>query len=106
MSSADVGRKLDDGKARWDLMPWRALSQIQSVLDYGANKYAQHNWKKVPNARERYFSAAMRHLVAWWSGASVDPESGHSHLAHAGCCILFLLAFDSDTDQSDACQPE
>jgi hypothetical protein len=51
-------------------------------------------WQKVPNAKERYFAALMRHLTAWWDGERADPESGLHHLAHAGCCLLFLIWFD------------
>jgi len=68
---------------------------VAGVLAYGARKYAPHNWAKVPNARQRYYDAAMRHLHAWWEGESCDPESGHPHLAHASCCCLFLLALQA-----------
>jgi hypothetical protein len=40
----------------------------------------------------RYYGAALRHLNKWNSGVDVDDESGLPHLAHAGCCIAFLLA--------------
>jgi probable DNA repair protein len=50
--------------------------------------------ERVPEPRERYFSAAMRHLVAWKEGSTHDLESGLPHLAHAVCCLLFLLWFD------------
>lgn len=36
----------------------------------------------------------MRHLTAWWGGEKSDPESGEHHLAHLGCCVIFLLWFD------------
>lgn len=88
------GRKDDAGKPRWGLLPWRALGSVVDVLTYGAKKYAPHNWQKVPEARERYEDALERHLVAWRLGENVDPESGLPHLAHAACCLLFLLAFE------------
>lgn len=88
------GSKHDGGKARWDLIPFRALEEIVLVLTYGANKYAPENWRKVPDARRRYIAALWRHVVRWACGERCDPESGLHHLAHAGCCILFLLAFE------------
>jgi hypothetical protein len=94
------GRK-DDGfgssaaKARFDLLPWAAIREIGRVLAHGAIKYGDNNWQHVENPRPRYFAAAMRHLTAWWDGEQEDIESKLSHLAHAGCCILFLLWFDS-----------
>jgi len=50
------------------------------------------NWRKVPNARERYYAAALRHLEAWRADWIADDESGLHHLAHAMCCLHFLLA--------------
>ncbi len=93
-----VGRKDDGGKPRWDLLPWGAVEQIVKVLDYGAKKYEPHNWKKLENPDERYFSAALRHLVAWRGGERLDPESKLPHLAHAACSILFLLALGAKNE--------
>ena len=88
------GIKGDVAKPRWDLLPWEAAESIVAVLTYGAKKYAPDNWRRVDGGRWRYYGAALRHLVAWWRGERVDPESGLHHLAHAGCCVLFLLALD------------
>ena len=88
--------KHDEGKWRFSLVPTSSLLEIISVLEFGAKKYAPGGWKSVPNARERYFNACIRHLTAWWDGEKNDSESGLSHLAHAGCCILFLLWLDGD----------
>jgi len=55
-----------------------------------------NNWQQVENPRERYYDAAMRHLYAWFNGEPKDLETGESHLAHAICCLLFLLWFESN----------
>ena len=91
-----VGRKDDTGKAPFSLLPWAGVQQILKVLAYGAKKYAPENWRKVPDGRRRYFDAALRHLTAWYGGEDLDPESGLPHLAHAGCCVLFLLEWRPD----------
>lgn len=88
------GRKDDQGKPSWSLLPWAALAEVVAVLDLGAAKYEPDNWKYVPNARQRYTDAALRHLTAWMRGQPRDPETNRSHLAHAACCILFLLWLD------------
>jgi hypothetical protein len=85
------GKKFDDGKPRYDLIPPAALHEFVEVLTFGAKKYAPDGWRKVPERRWRYFAAAMRHIWAWWRGESRDPESQRHHLAHALCCIFFLL---------------
>jgi hypothetical protein len=88
------GVKYDSGKPRWDLVPWAEMQDVVQVLTFGAHKYGANNWKHVPEAQERYFAAALRHLVAWKSGEVLDPESGLPHLAHAVSSLLFLSNFD------------
>ena len=79
-------------KPRLELLPSAALEQIAQVLTFGAAKYAANNWCR--GARwGRYYAALLRHLFAWWRGEDRDPETGLSHLAHAGCCLLFLMEY-------------
>lgn len=87
----DKFTKNDGGKSRFSLIPLDSLLEINAVLDFGARKYDDHNWAKSESI-SRYYDACMRHLMAWFSGQDNDPETGLNHLAHAGCCILFLLA--------------
>lgn len=89
-----LGLKTDTGKPRWSLVPYDALLEIVKVLTFGATKYADNNWQHVDNHEDRYFSAMLRHLTAWKNGQRTDDETGLSHLAHAGCCLLFLLWFE------------
>lgn len=85
-----VAIKADDNKNRVDLLPIGPLEAISEILTFGANKYADHNWRKGFKW-SRLLGALMRHTFAWARGEKCDPETGKSHLAHAGCCILFLL---------------
>lgn len=90
--------KFDEGKPMWDLLPYKQVSQVVDVMTFGASKYSVNGWQTVPNARSRYFAATMRHLTAWWEGEKIDKESGIHHLAHAACCILFLM-WDDDKEK-------
>lgn len=90
------GRKHDTGKPDYTLLPWGAIEDIVRVLDFGARKYARDNWRYVANAETRYLAAAFRHLAAYARGEVTDPETSLSHLAHAGCCVLFLLALEKE----------
>lgn len=92
------GRKDDAGKARWDLLPFRALLDVIRVLEHGAIEYGPNNWRNVAQAKIRYFNAAIRHLVARFRGELLDPKSGLPHLAHAACNCLFLAEFDMDAE--------
>ena len=87
------GRKADEGKLPWALLPFDAIKQVVEVLHFGKKKYDARNWEKGIDY-DRCFSAAMRHMTAWWEGETNDPESKLHHLAHAICCIMFLLAFE------------
>ncbi len=89
-----TGKKFDNDKLRWSLLPVGTIPVILEVLELGARKYGFENFKLVENARQRYYDALMRHIDAWWTGEKVDSESGKTHLAHAACCILFLLWFE------------
>ena len=95
-------------KTRFDLVPFEAIGEIADVLEYGANKYEAHNWARGADW-SRYFSALCRHIFAWWAGEDKDPETGFSHLAHAGCCLVFLMQYQRygwGTDDRFRCPEE
>jgi len=101
MSSVNVERvagghgaqKFDGNKLPWHLLPTDAIRCIVSVLAFGASKYAARNWE-LGMDWSRPYAALLRHLTSWWEGEKADPETGYSHLWHAGCCILFLIAYE------------
>lgn len=93
-----TGTKLDGGKPDWSLLPMGTVDLVVKVLTFGAEKYERDNWQKVEHLPERYYSASMRHIDAWWRGEMHDPESGIHHLAHAACCLLFLIWWDEERD--------
>jgi hypothetical protein len=85
--------KYDCNKIPVELLPTQALEEIAKVLDFGRKKYDSWNWAKGFKWT-RLIGAAIRHLYAYQRGEDKDPESNLSHIAHAGCCILFLLQHD------------
>jgi hypothetical protein len=99
------GRKDDAGKLPWWLLPLQPVEEVLRVLYWAAYEkqpkpYGPNNWQGVPDARRRYYDAAMRHLTDYWKRHTAgrtdmaDHESGLHILAHAGCCILFVLWFE------------
>ena len=92
--------KFDQDKLPLNLLSTEALNQTAAVLKFGADKYAEHNWRHG-FAWSRPLAAAMRHLHAFNDGEDRDPESGLSHLAHCMCCIMFLLEFQKTHPELD-----
>ena len=86
--------KQDAGKPRMDLIAPEMLFGVAEVLDFGARKYAERNWERGISWG-RCFGAMMRHMWAWWRGEACDPETGFSHLSHAACCLMFLMAYEA-----------
>ena len=102
-----AGVKHDQGKPMMGLLPFDSLELVSQVLTYGAKKYAPDNWKKVPDAVSRYEDAMLRHISAYKKGEMLDPESGLPHLAHACCCLMFLISFTSgDLNAKEALSQE
>ena len=97
--ATNEGRKFDGGKLQYGLIPPAALKATVEILTFGAQKYEPDNWKYVPDSKRRYFDALQRHLWAWKEGEQLDEESGKHHLAHAMCCLMFLLERDLFTDE-------
>lgn len=92
-TSAPVAVKFDTNKVPLELLPTPALEAIAEVLAAGKVKYSAWNWANG-FMWTRLLGATFRHLFAWARGEDKDPETGLSHLAHAGCCILFLLTHE------------
>jgi hypothetical protein len=93
-AKAEAGVKHDDGKIQADLLLddfSRALTAVAEVATFGANKYTRHGWVTVPDAKQRYKAAMMRHLLAT---EKYDDESDLTHLAHALWNLMALVELD------------
>lgn len=94
------GKKFDGDKVRMELLSTEALRQIAMVMTFGAKKYDSHNWRKGLEW-SRVLGALLRHTTAFLNGEDKDPETGLSHMAHAGCCVMFLLEYEKTNKQFD-----
>lgn len=86
------GTKHDQGKAPLSLIPRAALVAEAQVLAFGKQKYDAWNWAKGMEW-SRLLDAALRHITAYADGENNDVESSLNHLAHARCCLGFLLDY-------------
>lgn len=92
--STEKGMKFDGDKIRLDLVDPIFIENVGRVLTFGAKKYAAYSWRTVDDAPNRYYAAAMRHLLAYKRGEQFDEESGLSHLSHAATNLMFLDYFE------------
>lgn len=69
--------KFDQGKLRWDLLPWDAVEKLVALYTIGAAKYDDNNWLKGFRWM-RTVAALMRHLTLWIM-ANMNGEDGLDH---------------------------
>lgn len=78
----ELGGKQSDLPYRADLLPASTILGIAKVLDEGARKYGENNWKNI--SVEEHVNHALVHLYAWLMGDTQDE-----HLLHVCCRALF-----------------
>lgn len=94
------GIKHDGEKPDLSLLSPIAITKIAEVMTFGKKKYTAHNWRKGI-VYSRLLAALLRHVFSYLAGESIDNESGKSHLAHAGCCVMMLLEFETTRPDLD-----
>lgn len=66
-------RDIQEGKGRFDLLPWRAIWQLSKHCEEGALKYGEHNIDRgCP--QHLLISSAIRHLVKYMLGWDDEPH--------------------------------
>lgn len=90
-SEPPKGRKDDDCKLRWDLLPIEPIEEIVKAYTFGAKKYAPNNWQNLEDFENRYYRALLRHLAEWRKGNKIDGESGLNHMVHVAWNAIALL---------------
>lgn len=93
-------KKFDNDKLRYDLVPPKSLEKVVKILTLGSKKYNDNNWVKCDSLM-RYYAAAQRHLNAWANNEDVDIESSETHLAHAACCLMFMMEIQDINKNAD-----
>jgi hypothetical protein len=81
-------RDTEEGKGRFDLLPFEGLKRVAIHYQNGAKKYEDRNWEKgAPFSR--YISAIQRHASQYASGYRDED-----HLAAVAWGALALLTFE------------
>jgi len=94
------GPKFFEGKPEWAVLPWRELEEVVRVFEEGAapEKYGAPFTYRKGIMFSKLFSAAIRHLLAWWRGRDCDQKTENSHLAHACANCLMLMSMSRKTE--------
>lgn len=95
------GRKDDQGKMRFDLIPVEPLWLLAEVYTIGAKKYDDRNWEKGISWG-RVFAAMMRHAWSWWRREKRDPIDGQHHLASVAWCAFALMEYERTHPELDS----
>jgi hypothetical protein len=85
----EQAKRYNTGKLRWSLVDFKSLEEMVKVLEFGAKKYDDDNWKKGLPYKE-VCESAMRHLLAFMNGHTLDEETGLTHVAHVMTNMMFL----------------
>ena len=82
---------LGEAKPKLSDTPTIGIREMGRVHTMGAAKYGKFNWREHTVSSSVYYDAAMRHLMAWYEGEDLDPESGLDHRAHVMACMNILM---------------
>ena len=77
-------------KAPTSTIPMTMILALGVAMLEGSVKYSRHNYREVGVRASVYFDALQRHMMAWWEGEDVDPDSMLSHIIK-GIATLTVL---------------
>lgn len=77
-------------KVSMSVLPANVLMEVALGLQEGALKYGRHNYRAVGVRASVYYDATLRHLMAFWEGEDIDPDSQLSHVTKAISSLIVL----------------
>ncbi len=77
-------------KAPFSTVSGAVMAEVGTAMLEGAAKYGRHNYRVVGVRASVYYDATMRHLIGWWEGEDLDPDSGLSHVTKAIASLVVL----------------
>lgn len=88
------GGAQSDIPARFDLIDGPALFEMAKVLDHGAKKYGENNWRKIDV--DDHLNHLIMHTYAYLAGDRTDD-----HLSHILCRAMFALGVALEESEDD-----
>ena len=77
-------------KAPVSTLPAGVLLEAGTAMLEGATKYGRHNYRVHGARASVYYDASVGHLMDWWEGEDIDPDSGLSHVTKAIASLMVL----------------
>lgn len=71
-------------------LPATVMAEVSLGMMEGALKYGRHNYRVIGVRASVYYDAALRHLMAWWEGEDLDPDSGLNHVVKAIASLVVI----------------
>jgi hypothetical protein len=82
--------KIGQAKPSLHHVPPRVLLEVAQAMMEGSKKYGIYNYRKAGVSFSTYYSSTFRHLIAWFEGEDIDPDSGLSHITKAISGLIVL----------------
>lgn len=98
--TSSTGASKGTKEERFDLIPVPALTYLARLYGKGAEKYAAHNWRLGYDWSKSY-SAAQRHMNAFWAGENIDPETQVPHVINAAFHMFALATYITEHPEFD-----
>jgi hypothetical protein len=77
-------------KSPMSTVPANVMAEVGVAMLEGASKYGRHNYRVAGVRASVYYDGTMRHLMSWWEGEDIDPDSDLSHITKAITSLVVL----------------
>jgi hypothetical protein len=77
-------------KVPMSVLPAQVILELGLGLFEGDRKYGRSNYRVAGVRASVYYDATMRHLMGWWDGQDIDPDSGLNHITKAITSLIVL----------------
>ena len=77
-------------KAPMSTVPANVIAEVGVAMLEGASKYGRHNYRVAGVRASVYYDGTMRHMMSWWEGEDIDPDSDLSHITKAITSLVVL----------------
>jgi len=93
---------IGSSKLPFHLCPTTFIAGVSMAFLEGCLKYGRSNFRAAGARSSIYYDATMRHLISWFEGEDIDPDSGIHHLYKAGACLAVIAdAMEADKLNDD-----